>query len=68
VGGGESYLLGDSFAKIGMGMMADKKLTLFGQTGWDATFTSMYLAAAAGAVTVAYVAYIEERRIRAPIG
>ena len=62
------YLLGDSFAKIGMGMMADKKLTLFGQTGWDATFTSMYLAAAAGAVTVAYVAYIEERRIRAPIG
>jgi OPA family hexose phosphate transport protein UhpT-like MFS transporter len=59
-----AYLLGDLFAKVGMGMMADNK-NVFGLTGWSGTFTAMYLAAFAGIATMAYVAIKEERKIRA---
>lgn len=58
------YILGDSFAKIGMGMMADKKISFFGYNGWDGTFAAMYVAAVLGIITVIYVAGVEEKKIR----
>lgn len=58
------YLLGDSFAKVGMGMMADNKM-VFGMTGWTGTFTAMYGATILALVMLAYVAYGEEKKIRA---
>jgi OPA family hexose phosphate transport protein UhpT-like MFS transporter len=58
------YLLGDSFAKVGMGMMADDKMVL-GMTGWTGTFTAMYGATILALIMLAYVAYGEERKIRA---
>jgi OPA family hexose phosphate transport protein UhpT-like MFS transporter len=57
------YLLGDSFAKLGLGMMADNKSVL-GLTGWNGTFTAMYIATILGLVFLAYVAYGEEKKIR----
>jgi OPA family hexose phosphate transport protein UhpT-like MFS transporter len=57
------YLLGDSFAKLGMGMMADNKM-VFGMTGWSGTFTAMYGATVLGILFLSYVAYGEERKIR----
>jgi OPA family hexose phosphate transport protein UhpT-like MFS transporter len=58
------YLLGDSFAKIGLGMMADRKLTLFGQTGWEGTFAAIYVSAAVAILILTFVAVGEERKIR----
>lgn len=58
------YLLGDSFAKLGMGMMADGKV-VFGLTGWSGSFTAMYIATILGMVCLAFVAYGEEQKIRA---
>lgn len=58
------YLLGDSFAKIGLGMMADKKLTIFGKTGWDGTFSAIYLSSIIAIFILIYVAYLEEKKIR----
>lgn len=57
------YLLGDSFAKLGMGMMADNK-TVFGLTGWSGTFKAMYIATVLGLISLAYIAYGEEKKIR----
>jgi OPA family hexose phosphate transport protein UhpT-like MFS transporter len=57
------YLLGDSFAKLGLGMMADKK-TVLGMTGWNGTFTAMYGSTILGLIFLGYVAYGEEKRIR----
>ncbi len=57
------YLLGDSFAKLGLGMMADNKVVL-GLSGWDGTFKAMYGAAALGIICLAYVAFGEEKKIR----
>jgi OPA family hexose phosphate transport protein UhpT-like MFS transporter len=57
------YLLGDSFAKLGMGMMADNKI-VFGLTGWDGTFKAMYGALFLGFLCLSWVAYGEEKKIR----
>jgi OPA family hexose phosphate transport protein UhpT-like MFS transporter len=57
------YLLGDSFAKLGMGMMADGKIIL-GMTGWSGTFTAMYVSSVLGIIFLTYVAYGEEIKIR----
>ena len=57
------YLLGDSFAKLGMGMMADNK-TVLGLSGWNGTFTAMNLAALACLLCLVFVAFGEEKRIR----
>lgn len=57
------YLLGDSFAKLGMGMMADGKY-VFGLTGWSGSFTAMYAATILGIIFLAFVAYGEEKKIR----
>jgi OPA family hexose phosphate transport protein UhpT-like MFS transporter len=57
------YLLGDSFAKLGMGMMADNKI-VFGMTGWGGTFTAMYGATIIGLIFLAFVAFGEEKKIR----
>jgi OPA family hexose phosphate transport protein UhpT-like MFS transporter len=57
------YLLGDSFAKLGLGMMADNK-TVLGMTGWNGTFTAMYGATVLGLVFLAFVAFGEEKKIR----
>ena len=58
-----AYLIGDSFAKIGLGMIADGT-PVFGQTGWDGTFTALYVAAAICFVIMAMVAIAEEIKIR----
>lgn len=57
------YLLGDSFAKLGMGMMADGK-EVFGLSGWNGSFTAMYIAAILGILFLTFVAYGEEKKIR----
>lgn len=57
------YLLGDSFAKLGLGMMADNKI-VFGLSGWAGTFSAMYSAAIFGLICLGYVAYGEEKKIR----
>ena len=59
-----AYILGDSFAKLGLGMMADNK-TVLGLTGWSGTFTAMFIAAIAGIFILAFVAVAEEKKIRA---
>ena len=46
-----AYLIGDSFAKLGLGMIADGT-PVFGLTGW------------AGTCLMAIVAVMEERKIR----
>ena len=58
-----AYLLGDSFAKLGMGMMADNK-EVMGLSGWTGTFTAMYGATIIAFIILAYVAYGEERKLR----
>ena len=58
------YLVGDLFAKIGLGMMADHKLTLFGLTGWQGTFGAMYISVFLAILIMAYVAWGEENKIR----
>lgn len=61
-----AYILGDSFAKLGLGMMADKKEVL-GLSGWPGTFTAMFVSAVIGIIILAYVAIGEEKKIRAKI-
>lgn len=61
------YLLGDSFAKLGMGMMADNK-TVMGLSGWSGTFIAMYMAALFCLICLAFVAIGEEKRIRKQVG
>ncbi len=58
-----AYIIGDSFAKIGLGMMADHK-TVFFLTGWDGTFKAMYISSILGIIFLFFVAVKEERRIR----
>lgn len=57
------YLLGDSFAKLGMGMMADNKIVM-GMQGWSGTFTAMYLACLGALICLIYVAYGEDHKIK----
>ena len=58
-----AYLIGDSFAKLGLGMIADGT-PIFGLTGWTGTFAALDMAAAACLVLMACVAVGEERKIR----
>ncbi|WP_394143506.1 hexose-6-phosphate:phosphate antiporter [Vibrio atypicus] len=58
-----AYLIGDSFAKIGLGMIADGT-PIFGQTGWSGTFTALNTAAVCCLVIMAFVAFAEEKKIR----
>lgn len=57
-----AYILGDSFAKLGLGMMADKKVIL-GLSGWSGTFTVMFSSAILGMIVLAFVAYGEEKKL-----
>ena len=58
-----AYLVGDSFAKLGLGMIADG-YSIFGLTGWAGTFAALD-AAAIGCITImAIVAVLEEKKIR----
>lgn len=58
-----AYLIGDSFAKLGLGMIADGK-SIFGLTGWKGTFAALDAAAMACLILLAVVAIAEERKIR----
>lgn len=57
-----AYLIGDSFAKLGLGMIADGR-PVFGLTGWKGTFAALDTAAMICLVLLALVAIIEERKI-----
>ena len=57
-----AYLIGDSFAKLGLGMIADGT-PIFGQTGWAGTFVALDTAAVICCVIMAIVAVFEERKI-----
>lgn len=58
-----AYLIGDSFAKLGLGMIADGT-PIFGLTGWAGTFAALNTSAIACIVLLAFVAYQEEKKIR----
>lgn len=58
-----AYLLGDSFAKIGLALIADGH-SLFGLTGWSGTFTAIYAALIIGIGLLVFVVYGEEKMIR----
>ncbi|MBW2528329.1 MAG: hexose-6-phosphate:phosphate antiporter [Deltaproteobacteria bacterium] len=57
------YLLGDGFAKLGLGMIADGN-ALFGFQGWRGTFAVLHGAVLTCLVLMAMVAVLEERKIR----
>ncbi len=59
-----AYLIGDSFAKLGLGMIADGH-TIFGLTGWAGTFAALDAAAIGCLVLMGIVALLEEKKIRA---
>lgn len=58
-----AYLIGDSFAKIGLGMIADGK-PVFGYTGWTGTFLAIDMAAMLCIALLVIVAVLEEIKIR----
>ena len=58
-----AYLIGDSFAKLGLGMIADGT-PIFGLTGWAGTFAALDAAAIGCICLMAVVAVFEERKIR----
>lgn len=58
-----AYLIGDSFAKLGLGMIADGT-PIFGLTGWAGTFAALDAAAIGCICLMAIVAVFEERKIR----
>lgn len=58
-----AYLIGDSFAKLGLGMIADGT-PIFGLTGWAGTFAALDTAAIGCICLMAIVAVFEERKIR----
>ena len=58
-----AYLIGDSFAKLGLGMIADGT-PVFGLTGWAGTFAALDAAAVGCICLMAIVAIFEERKIR----
>jgi OPA family hexose phosphate transport protein UhpT-like MFS transporter len=64
------YLIGDSFAKIGLAQIADPNqngLHLFGLTtlkGWNSTFTVMYAAIVFTVILLLFVAVAEEKKLR----
>ena len=58
-----AYLIGDSFAKLGLGMIADGT-PVCGLTGWAGTFAALDIAAIGCICLMAIVAVMEERKIR----
>ncbi len=58
-----AYLIGDSFAKLGLGMIADGT-PIFGLTGWAGTFAALNISAIVCMVLLAFVAIAEEKKIR----
>ncbi|WP_108653002.1 hexose-6-phosphate:phosphate antiporter [Dongshaea marina] len=58
-----AYLIGDSFAKLGLGMIADGT-PIFGLTGWQGTFAALDTAAMVCISLMACVAIAEEKKIR----
>ncbi|KMV73420.1 hypothetical protein AI29_10950 [bacteria symbiont BFo2 of Frankliniella occidentalis] len=56
------YLVGDSFVKLGLGMMADGH-SIFGMTGWAGTFAALDAAAIGCIAIMAVVAVPEEKKI-----
>lgn len=58
-----AYLIGDSFAKLGLGMIADGT-PIFGLTGWKGTFAALDTSAAICIVLLLFVAVAEEKKIR----
>ncbi|WP_434362177.1 hexose-6-phosphate:phosphate antiporter [Parasalinivibrio latis] len=58
-----AYLIGDSFAKLGLGMIADGT-PIFGLTGWAGTFAALDISAVVCAGLLFLVAIAEERKIR----
>lgn len=58
-----AYLVGDSFAKVGLGLIADGT-PIFGLTGWQGTFAALNTAAVCCFVMMAMVAFFEEKQIR----
>ena len=58
-----AYLIGDSFAKIGLGYIAEGN-PFFGLDGWTGTFAAIKAAAIACFVLMAVVALFEEIKIR----
>lgn len=57
------YLVGDGFAKLGLGMIADGN-ELWGMRGWNGTFGVLRVATMCCFVLMALVAVAEERKIR----
>jgi OPA family hexose phosphate transport protein UhpT-like MFS transporter len=58
-----AYLIGDSFAKLGLGMIADGT-PIFGLTGWQGTFAALDTSAAVCIGLLLFVAIAEEKKIR----
>ncbi|PJG85490.1 hexose-6-phosphate:phosphate antiporter [Conservatibacter flavescens] len=58
-----AYLIGDSFAKLGLGMIADGT-PIFGLTGWAGTFAALDISVVCCIVLLAFVAIAEEKKIR----
>lgn len=58
-----AYLIGDSFAKLGLGMIADGT-PIFGLTGWKGTFAALDTSAFLCITLLAFVAIAEEKKIR----
>jgi len=58
-----AYLIGDSFAKLGLGMIADGT-PVFGLTGWQGTFAALDTSAAVCIGLLLFVAIAEEKKIR----
>ena len=58
-----AYLIGDSFAKLGLGMIADGT-PFFEMTGWKGTFAALEMSAIACIAILAFVAVAEEKKIR----
>ncbi|MDP0343073.1 hexose-6-phosphate:phosphate antiporter [Glaesserella parasuis] len=58
-----AYLIGDSFAKLGLGMIADGT-PIFGLTGWSGTFAALHASAITCIGLLAFVAIAEEKKIR----
>ncbi|MDK9739442.1 hexose-6-phosphate:phosphate antiporter [Vibrio sp. D404a] len=58
-----AYLIGDSFAKLGLGMIADGT-PIFGLTGWKGTFAALDTSAMICIVLLVFVAIAEEKKIR----
>lgn len=58
-----AYLIGDSFAKLGLGMIADGT-PIFGLTGWAGTFAALDISVICCIILLSFVAFAEEKKIR----